>query len=86
MDGVKPDPWPEIKSLAAERQIDLAPARMLVEQARSKLIIDPESAIGNTILDYLAAGRSLDEAVAVVRQQLTAALERPDTGGPEVVE
>jgi hypothetical protein len=84
--AVNPDPWSEIESLAAEGQIDLAPARMLVEQAQSTLIIDPELAIGNTILDYLKAGRSLDEAVAVARQQLTAALEPPGTGGPEVVE
>lgn len=84
--AVNPDPWPEVESLAAERQIDLAPARMLVEQAESTLIIDPESAIGNTILDYLRAGRSLDEAMDVARQQLAAALAQPTTGGPEAVE
>lgn len=83
---MNPDPWPEIESLPAERQIDLAPARMLVEQTQSTPIIDPDSAIGNTILDYLKAGRPLDEAVAVARQQLATALARPNTGGPEAVE
>lgn len=84
--AVNPDPWLEIESLAAERQIDLASTRMLVEQTQSTLIIDPESAIGNTILDHLKAGRSLDEAVAVAREQPAAALERSGTGGPEAVE
>jgi hypothetical protein len=84
--AVNPDPWPETESLAAERQIALPPARMLVEHPQSTHIIHPESAIGNAILDYLKAGRSLDEAVVVAHQQLTAALKRSDTGGPEAVE
>ena len=83
---MNPAPWPDIESLAVERQIDLASARMLVEQTQSALIIDPESAIGNTILDYLKAGRSLGEAVAFAREQFAAALEPSGTGGPEAVE
>ena len=83
--AMNPDPWSEIESLAAEGQIDLAPARILVRQAQSTRIVDPELAIGNTILRYLKAGRSLEEAVAVAREEVTTALEQSDTGGTEPV-
>lgn len=67
-----------MEKLAAERQLDLTAARGLVALAQATTIIDPDTAIGNTVLDYLNAGRSLDEALEEARRQLAEVLrERP---------
>jgi hypothetical protein len=68
---MNPDPWPEIEALAAARQIDLGPARVLVDTTRATLIIDAELAIGKTILDHLEAGRSIEESLGRAHQQVT---------------
>ena len=66
-----PDPWPRLERFAVERGIDLTEARALLSRALpGGKIIDPEHAIGNTLLDHLEAGRSIEEALADAKAQM----------------
>ena len=68
------DPWPALEGLAAERSMDLTKLREYVHRvAASTAIIDPEQAIGNTVLLHLRMNRTLDEALDLRFAEGTAA-------------
>jgi len=74
-----PDPWPEVRRIASERGLDLAPVYELRERAvKDARFVDADGAVGNTALTMLEAGATVEQTLHEIRARMSDALEGGD--------